>query len=202
MNLDLWILTALVLFAALGYRSGAIGQLSVLAGMAAGYLCAKPLAAALAPAVAARGGWPAAPTAAVLGMLLMPVILVSVMLVARRIVAAVVPGGQDSKPDRFAGVVVGAAKGGAVAWLLLSIVLAFEQPLAQARPGVKAALDASAAAAFARAHSLLALAPSSAQDRLQSLQGKDPAALLENTQVKKLLADPELAKKLEAMSAH
>lgn len=202
MNLDLGIATALLLFAALGYRSGAIRQLSVLAGMAVGYLCAKPLAAALAPAVAERGGWPAGPTGAVLSVVLMPLILVSTMLIARKLVEAAVPGGQGGKSDRWAGILVGGAKGGAVAWLMLSIVLVFEQPLAQARPGIKAALDASSAAAFTREHSLLALAPASAQERLQKLAAmrEDPKvaeAMLKDPAVAALLNDPAVKQALE-----
>ena len=202
MNLDFWIAMALVLFAALGYRSGAIRQLSMLVGMAVGYLCAKPLAAALAPAVAERGGWPPAPTAAGLSVLAMPVILIVTMLIARRIVDAVVPGGQGSKPDRLAGVLVGAGKCAAVAWLLLSIVLVFEQTLAQARPGVKAALDGSTAAAIAREHNLLALAPPSAQERLKSLAAmrndpKTAEAMLKDPAIAALLSDPAVKQALE-----
>ena len=58
MTLDLWILAALGLFAAIGFYTGAIQQLSHWIGILVAYFCAKPAAALLAPVLAKRMGWP------------------------------------------------------------------------------------------------------------------------------------------------
>lgn len=230
MSLDLWILAALGLFAAIGFYTGAIAQFSHWIGMAAAYLCAKPLAAALAPALAARMGWPPSATAIGLSAALMPVILIVAALIARGLLNAVVPGDQRNTPDRIAGLFLGAGKAGALAWAALCVVLAFEKPLSGNFPAVKAALGASSAAAFAREHALFDAAAPSALEQFRALAADpqlartllqdpalkslsddpalkralktgEPSALLENPRLKKLLEDPELAKKLEAMRA-
>ena len=201
MNIDLLILAALGLFAALGYRSGAIQQLSHWIGLAAAFLCAKPLAAAAAPLLAERMGWQTSPTAVGLSTLSMPVILIGAALGSRALLNAVIPGDQRNTPDRLAGIVLGAGKAGVIAWAALSAVLAFEQPLAQNLPGAKAALGASSAAAFTREHPLFASAPPSALEKLRSLAAMrdDPklAALLKDPAINSLLNDPALKQALE-----
>ncbi|MBI2789561.1 MAG: CvpA family protein [Elusimicrobia bacterium] len=164
MGLDLWILAAMGLFGALGYRTGAIHQLSHWIGIAAALLFAKPLAAALAPVVAARMGWPGLLTAVGLSAVSMPVTLLAATLVSRLILNAVIPGDQRNKPDRLAGIVLGAGKAGAIAWAMLSVAIPFEKSAAfPARAA--SALDASAAARFVREHGLFAAASPAAQGR-------------------------------------
>jgi uncharacterized membrane protein required for colicin V production len=222
MSLDLWVLAALGAFAAIGYYTGAIQQLSHWIGMAAAYLCARPLSAALAPALAARMGWPLPLTAVGLSAVLMPVILICAALISRGILNALVPGDQRNTPDRIVGLVLGGGKAAAIVWVALSVVLAFEKPLAANYPEVKDALGASSAAALVRKHALFPEVSPSVQEKLralgamrgdpqmaqallndpalkQALEKGDVSALLENPQVKKLLSDPELAKKLEAL---
>lgn len=58
MALDLAVIGLITLFAYAGYHSGAVRQLSHGIGLAAAWLLAKPTAALLGPAVAARMGWP------------------------------------------------------------------------------------------------------------------------------------------------
>jgi uncharacterized membrane protein required for colicin V production len=162
MSLDLSILAALGLFGALGFYTGAIQQLSHWIGIAAAFLFAKPLAAALAPVVAERMGWPASLTAVGLSAVSMPVTLLAATLLSRMILNAVIPGDQRNKPDRIAGIFLGAGKAGVIVWAVLSVVLSFEQALSRNLPTVDAALKVSAAAAFTREHSLFAVAPPSA----------------------------------------
>jgi len=158
MTLDLSILAALGLFGALGYHTGAIHQLSHLIGIAAALLFAKPLAAALAPVLAARMGWPALLTAVGLSAVSMPVTLLAATLLSRLILNAVIPGDQRNKPDRIAGIVLGAGKAGVIVWAALSMVLSCEAPLARVLPSAAASLKDSSAAAFTREHGLFAAA--------------------------------------------
>lgn len=184
-TLDLGILAALGLFAAIGYRTGAIQQFSHWIGMAAAYLGAKPLAAALAPVLAERMGWPPSLTAVGLSAVSMPVILIVAVLASRMLLNAVIPGDQRNRPDRIAGLFLGAGKAGVIAWAMLSVVLGFER--SKALPdAVKDALSVSSAAAYTRAHGLFDAASPSA------LEKGGASALLEN---------PDLAKQIEAMKA-
>ncbi len=173
MTLDLWILAALVLFAAIGYYTGAIQQLSHWIGIVAAYFCAKPLAVALAPVLAERMGWPPSLTGIAMSAVSMPILFLGAMLLSRGILNAIIPGDQRNKPDRIAGIFLGAGKAGVITWAMLSVVLGFEK--SEAVPiVVKSALSVSKAAAYTREHGLFAA---------------------------KLLADPELVKKLDALKA-
>jgi len=202
MNIDLWIIAAAALFAGIGYYTGAIQQLSHWIGLAAAYFCAKPLADALSPAVAARMGWPQPPTAVGLSAALFPVVLLAAALASRALLNAVAPGHQRNTPDRVAGLVLGAGKAGALAWVALSIALAFETPLARARPDVEAALRGSSAAAFTRAHGLFAAGLPPELEKLRALAAgrTDPdlaRTLRDDPALKALLADPALRRALE-----
>jgi uncharacterized membrane protein required for colicin V production len=174
MSLDLSILAALGLFGALGFHTGAIHQLSHWIGIAAAFLFAKPLAAALAPAAAARMGWPASLTAVGLSAVSMPVTLLAATLLSRLLLNAVIPGDQRNKPDRLAGIVLGAGKAAVVVWAALSIVLSFEPALSRNLPAAGAALKVSAAAAFTREHGLFAAAPLEIGPLKDKLEGRSP----------------------------
>ena len=234
MNLDHWILAALGLSAAIGFYTGAIQQLSHWIGLAAAYLFAKPIAALLAPGLARRAGWPPEMTAVGLSVVSMPVILIAASLIARAILNAIIPGHQRNKPDRIAGIFLGAGKAAVIAWVVLGAVLAFEGPLVKYLPGAEAVLKTSSAAAFTRKHSLFDTVSPTALDKFravaamrdnpekakallnepalkslfndpvlkQALEKGDAAALRENPQIKKMLADPELVKKIESIQAN
>lgn len=173
MSLDLWILAAMGLFGALGYRSGAIQQLSHWIGIAAALLFAKPLAAALAPVLAARMGWPPALTAVGLSAVSMPVALLAATLVSRMILNAVIPGDQRNKPDRLAGIVLGAGKAGVIIWAALSMAIPFERSAAFPARAAEA-LSASEAARFVREHGLFAVAPLEIGPLKKTLERRSP----------------------------
>lgn len=201
MSLDLWILAALGLFAAIGYYTGAIQQFSHWIGIVIAYLCAKPIAALLAPVLAERMGWPPALAAVGLSAVSMPVVLVIATLIARGILNAVIPGEQRNRPDRLAGFVLGAGKAGVLAWAALSVILAFEKSKV-VPDSVKDALSTSSAAAFTREHGLFAAALPSALEQFRALAAMhgDPAraqALLEDPALKALLNDPAMKLALE-----
>ena len=202
MNLDLWILSALGVFAVIGFYTGAIQQFSHWIGIVAAYLGAKPLAALLAPALAARMGWPPALTNIGLSAVAMPVILIVVTLIARWIINAIVPGKQRNMPDRIVGIFLGAGKAGVIAWAALAAVLAFEATLEKYLPGANDALNASSAAAFTRKHSLFDSALPSALEKLRAAAAlrddpKQAQALLNDPALKSLFSDPALKQALE-----
>lgn len=200
-TLDLGILAALGLFAAIGYYTGAIQQLSHWIGIVAAFLCAKPLAAALAPVLAERMGWPSSLTAVGLSAVSMPLILLAATLLSRGLLNAIIPGDQRNKPDRIAGVFLGAGKAGVIVWAVLSVVIGFEKSKAVPE-AVKDALSVSTAAAYTREHGLFAAVSPSAQEQFGALAAMrdDPEqakAMLQNPALKSLLGDPAMKRALE-----
>ncbi len=202
MTLDLWILAAVALFAAIGFYTGAIQQFSHWIGIVVAYLCAKPIAALLAPALARRMGWPPALTAVGLSAVSMPVVLIAVTLIARGILNAIIPGKQRNIPDRITGIFLGAGKAGVIAWVALAAVLAFEEPLVKYLPGTEAALNASSAAAFTRKHSFFDSASLSVLNKFRAAAAMrgDPKlaqALLNDPALRSLFNDPAVKRALE-----
>lgn len=200
-TLDLGILAALGLFAAIGYYTGAIQQLSHWIGIAAAFLCAKPVAAALAPVLAERMGWPSSMTGIGLSAVSMPIILLAATLLSRGILNAIIPGDQRNKPDRIAGIFLGAGKAGVIVWAMLSVVIGFEKSKAVPE-AVKDALSVSSAAAYTREHGLFAAASPSALEQFSALAAMrdDPEqakALLKNPALKSIFNDPAVKKALE-----
>lgn len=205
MTLDLWLLGALVLFGLLGLFSGAIKQLSQWIGLAAAYLFAKPLAAALAPLAAERLGIPALLAPLVVGGTAFPLIFFGGSLLAHLLLKRALPAGEKGRTDRGVGFLMGAAKAGAIVFILLSVVLAFEEPLGKAGWNVAKETDGSRAAAFVRGHNLFSRLHIPALEKAQKLAAaRDPQAalaLLNDPKIKKLLQDPELAKQFQALGA-
>lgn len=202
MTLDLWILAALGLFAAIGFYTGAIQQFSHWIGLVVAYLGAKPIAALLAPVLAERMGWPPALAAAGLSAVSMPVIFLAATLISRGILNAIIPGDQRNTPDRIAGIFLGGGKAAVIAWVVLSVALSFEGPLAKHLPSVEAALSASSAAKFAREHGLFAVASPTALEKINALVAMrdDPEqarAMLKDPALKSLFNDPTVKKALE-----
>lgn len=212
MVLDLVLLGALLAFGALGARSGAIRQLSHWAGLACAYFLSGPLAAAAAPLAAPRLGL--APGLVKIG--LSAVFFAALGALASLLVERVLGGRggerEGTRPDRAGGFVLGAGKGAALAYVLLSAFVFFEKPLAPVF-GPRPAPD-SRALRLARERNLFALAPASARARLEQLEklaeaAKDPRAaqtlaqdpalksLLDDPALKSALGDPRLAEALK-----
>lgn len=197
MNLDLALLALVALLGALGAYTGAIKQLSQWIGLAAAYLLGKPLAAALAPLLAPRLPLPSSMAPAVAALLLLPILYFGVGRGSLWALKKLLAGREKTRGDRFAGFAMGAGKAGALAFLCLSLVFAFEEPLTSAGWDMGALAADSRAAAFARAHNLFSVLelPAVAQAKKLAQARQDPQALLgllEDPALKGMMQDPAL----------
>ncbi len=202
-NVDVALLTFAGLVAAYGFYQGAIQQVSEWIGLATAILLSKPAAAAAAPLLAERMGWPLYLTSVGLSAVSMPVVLIAATLLSRLIINAIIPGDQRNMPDRITGLFLGGGKAAVVAWAGLSVLLAFEKPLSKVHSGIKPALGASKAASFTREHSLFDAPALSLREKLNALAAMkdDPklskALLKEQPALKALLSDASLKVALE-----
>lgn len=197
MTLDLYLAGALLAFGLLGAWSGAIKQFSQWIGLAASYLLAKPLGMALGPLAAKQVSLPPSLGPLLAGGLLFPAIFFSVSLLAHFLLKRAMPERVKTKGDRLAGLGMGAAKAGAMAYVLLSVVLAFEEPLDQAGWDLSKRTDGSRAVSFVRGHNLFSRLHIPALENVRKLASAhgDPQAamaLLATPQIKELLADPKI----------
>ena len=215
-RLDWVILGVVALFGVLGLISGAIKQLSHWAGLLLGYLAAEPLAAALAPAAAAKLGWPAVLVNVILACVLFTVLSALGALVTHFVFARIFKDHENGPVNRALGLVLGSGKAAAAIFVALSALLFFEKPIAQAAAG---AFDSqtkdSKAVAFVRAHNLFASlrlpALSGVQKMLQAQSNPRAArallsepgvkALMDDPRLKAVLADVSLKKALESGNA-
>lgn len=195
MTFDLVVLGVAALFGLLGIVSGAIKQLSHLAGLVLACFAARPLAAALAPFAAQRLGWPPI----LLNVMLSGVLFIAVagagVLVFRSLFAGLFRGREDGPANRVLGFVLGAGKAAAGMFVALSTLLFFEGTKAAA--AFDARLQGSKAVAFVRGHNIFAslhIPALSGVRRMLDAQ-KDPdamRALLDDPSVKALREDPRL----------
>jgi membrane protein required for colicin V production len=203
-TLDLVILAVLLLFTVAGAFSGALRQVFKLAGVVAGWLAAVHLAPRLAPLVFRARPLPWQRSVTAVGTFVAVVVLVAV---AGRLVRRAVqgPDGHPGPTDRALGALLGGAKAGLAAWVVLS---------ALALAGGKVALGpwsfdprASDFGSFAARHNLLVAADPAAARKVERLLKltQDPAArreLLEKDPgLRKLLEDPRLGVLLERGTA-
>ncbi|MEK7232488.1 MAG: CvpA family protein [Elusimicrobiota bacterium] len=157
MTLDLCSLALIGIFALGGYFSGAVRQISHWIGLAAAYLFVRPAAAILEPVATACLGWSAAQNTIIgLNVVLMPVILIVASWAARLILNTLEPGDERGPLDRGIGVLVGAAKGGAVVFVLLCLAVSLEKPLSKIHFDLEAKTRGSSSMAFVREHNLFA----------------------------------------------
>jgi membrane protein required for colicin V production len=150
-TLDLAVLGFLAVSALLGAASGALRQLVSLAAVAVGVLAARAWSVEVGAGLARRfspAARPLAPALLFLGTFALAS-LVGAAILRGTGVARVVRGPED----RGAGALLGGAKGGLVAWALLS-ALALAGDLAP--DAVLARAKGSELAALARAHNLIA----------------------------------------------
>lgn len=199
-TLDLIILGALLLFAVAGAISGALRQVVQLAAVVAGWLAARHLAPWLAPRLLGSGPPPWQRSALAVACFLAGAALVGLVgaLVARRLHG---PGGSPGALDRGLGALLGGAKAGLVAWVLLSALALAGGPLVLG----PLRLDARGSdfGSLAARHNLLtAAAPAQARALQRLLEAtRDPAArqrLLERDPgIRRLLDDPRFQALLE-----
>jgi membrane protein required for colicin V production len=126
-TLDLAVLGTLVLFAALGARSGALRQLVFAAAAVLGWLAARELAAPVArgfgktlPAALGRG---------LAGVLLFFAVLVLASFVGHLMLRWSGAGRLWGPADRALGAILGAAKAALAAWVLLSAFVVYGRPI-------------------------------------------------------------------------
>jgi uncharacterized membrane protein required for colicin V production len=206
MTLDGYILCAFALFALLGLISGAIKQVAQWLAIAAAYIFAKPAGVALAPTLGPALGMPPAlaPIGLAAGLMLLTYLFGALAL--RFILKKILPVQEKGRTDRLIGLALGGAKGALLGWVVLSVALAFEEPLAKAGFDLEKKTKDSHAAAFTRGHNLfdsLKMPAMESAKKFAALQGNpqalqemlnDPKAreLLDNPEIKKALNDPEL----------
>ena len=172
MTLDLAVLGLVLLAAVAGAVSGALRQVLKLAGVVAGWAAARWLA----PRVVQELHAPSAATrvAITAGVFLATWLVVA--LLAPTILRAV--QGEEERPgglDRLLGALLGAAKGGLVAWVLLALLALLGGRLAIGSLLIES--RGSRAAALAARHDLLSLASPRAARLAQRLVEiwRDPA---------------------------
>ena len=181
MNLDLAVLVLVLLAAAFGYRSGAVRQVSSWVGLTAAFFCARPLAAAWGPQATKALGWSPGVAAVTVSVGLWLILYIGASQVARVALNLLEPGDERGPLDQGLGAVVGAAKGGAIAFIALSILIALEKPLEKFNISMAQRTAGSRVMAYAREHSLLSEANPRAGAALKKL-GQEGAAARENLQ--------------------
>ncbi len=193
MTLDLVALGVVGLFAGVGAFTGAIGQLLSLVGLVGAWLTGRFVGLRFGPAVAAHFHVPAIVGVAGLSLVLGLVVFAAVALGGRAGVRRLRRGRGPSAVDRSLGILVGATKGGALVWLLMSLVVFFDRPL----KGSPLHLDTrgSEVAVLARKGNLLAHSGLPLGTLRQALA--HPAALARDPQLKALARDPALKAALD-----
>lgn len=199
MALDLVVIGLLLLFAVLGAISGALRQLLTLGAISVGALAAR----AWAPAVAERAAasLPRPVGLGVAALVLFLGISAAVGLVGRLLLRWVGAGtARWGAPDRAVGALLGAAKAGLAAWVVLSALVLLDRPLRIGSVGIDA--RQSDFAQLAREHNLLDTWHSPTAETLKRLllAARDPrgsARLLTDADVRELLADPRVQALLE-----
>jgi uncharacterized membrane protein required for colicin V production len=196
-NLDLWLVVAVAAFGLMGLFSGAIKQAAQWLAVATAYLAVKPAATAAGPALAAKLGLPAVGG---------PVIVVSAAMLLAYVVGSLgfkallnklLPAREKTRADRIGGFALGAAKGAMGAFVLLSVVVAFEPQLAQSGIDLDKKTGGSSALAFTRRHNLFDVLHVPILDDVKRLAAarSDPRAaqaLFDNPALKGALDDPRL----------
>jgi membrane protein required for colicin V production len=202
MAIDLGLAAALLAFGLLGAASGAIRQLTHWAGLACGALAAGPLAARLTPLVAPRVHFPAAGVRVALSSILFGLLAGLGALVVHAALSKLSGGREDGKWNRAGGFGLGVAKGGAVLFVLLSVLIFFEKPLIAHFGKPPAAVDESRAVALVRAHGLFETVHFAAANKLERLleAARDPnkaQAMASDPEVRRFLDDPALKSALQ-----
>jgi membrane protein required for colicin V production len=196
-NLDLAVLGAVVLLALAGAAWGALRQLTFLGAAVLGYLAARALAPAIGDGLA--GSLPAPVSRVAAALLVFFGVLFGVSLAAHLFLRWMGGGRFWGPADRALGALLGAAKAGLVAWVVLS-ALAFTGPVGPA--WLRLDPRDSDFAALAREHNLFQAWRSPTADLLRRLltAARDPrgsARLLSDVEMRALLEDPRVQSLLQ-----
>lgn len=154
MKIDLSILAFVGLVTLHGYRLGAVRQVSHAIGLVAAYLGAQPAAAYWGPTLAARLAWPVGATTSALHIALLPGLFLAACMASRLVLDVIEPGEEQGPLDQGLGALLGAAKGAAMAFLLLCWAVSWQKPLAELRMDLGSRGAGSHCLAFARAHNV------------------------------------------------
>jgi uncharacterized membrane protein required for colicin V production len=203
MKFDLLLVGVVALFGLSGLLSGAINQLQHWLGLLLAALAARPLAVRLTPYAAPRVGLPPkAVEVALSGLLFCALYLLGTAAASGLLSKLFRPDRQNGPSDRAIGFGLGAAKGAALLFVLLSFLVFFEKPLTKALGAPPAAVRESRIVAFVRRHDLLDAVPAPALAKIERLidAARDPNSLrdLENEpELRRLLDDPALKAALQ-----
>jgi uncharacterized membrane protein required for colicin V production len=202
MKFDLLLAGVVAVFGFFGLLSGAINQLRHWMGLILAALAARPLAARLTPYAAPQVGLSPKVVNVALSGLLFCVLYLLGTAAARRILLNLFPGRQDGRGDRAFGFGLGAAKGAALLFILLSFLIFFETPLTKAFGAPPAPVRESRVVALVRGHDLFDAVPIPGLVKVEKLieAARNPRALreLENEpELRRLLDDPQLKAALQ-----
>jgi uncharacterized membrane protein required for colicin V production len=206
MKIDLALLAVVALFGFMGWRSGAILQLSHWTGLLCGWLLSGPAAARLTPMAAPVIGFSAPTVNVVLTALLFVVIGAAASLLTHSLLSALFGKYEQGNADRGAGFVLGVGKGGAILFVLLSFALFFEKPLNRAFGRTPKAVADSSVVGFVRRHSLFEAVSLPAVAKLEKLMAaeRDPKSspeIARDPELQSLLKDPALQSALKSEGA-
>ena len=202
MKFDLLLAGLVATFGFLGLLSGAIKQLQHWLGLILAALAARPLAARLAPYAAPRLGLPPKAVGVALSGFLFCAIYILGAAAVRGLLLKLFSNPQDGRGDRAFGFGLGAAKGAALLFVLLSFLIFFEKPLTAAFGAPPAPVRESRIVALVRRHDLFDAVPVPALAKVQKLieAARDPrglGGLEDEPELRRLLDDPRLKAALQ-----
>ncbi|HVA65565.1 MAG TPA: CvpA family protein [Elusimicrobiota bacterium] len=196
MKLDLAILALVTSFGLFGLFSGAIRQLAQLAGLALAYLAAPRAARALMPLAQKRVAWPSE----ILGLAVSAAafLLLAILggILAHAVLTRLSRGRFNRKADGAVGLALGAGKGAALVFAVLSILLFVGSPQSLPPGQIADFVAGSKAVAFVRKHNLFSLVHVPELNKVSKLlaAAKNPEvakALANNPDFNALLNDPK-----------
>ncbi|MCP3141093.1 CvpA family protein [Pyxidicoccus xibeiensis] len=213
MVIDLIILGLVVFFAIIGAITGASRQVANLVGLAVGYFASRQLGRVLGPRLADALGGPLFLGVVVGTVLVFICVWLAVRYALGALLLRILGSGKHSEDrgvDRFLGFILGGAKMGIIAWVLLSAIAFFEQHVVVAgrRVGLspKESLSISLArrfnlfemTQFAPVGNLVRVAKASADPQKAARLQEDPSykALRKDARFQRLLQDDKLKQAL------
>jgi len=170
--------------------------------LAFAYLAARPLAAALTPALAPRLGFPPAGVKVALSLLCFSAVYAGGTLLVHLLLKKLAGNREKNRLDRAAGFLLGVGKASAVVFVLLSALLFFEKPLISALGKPSETIQRSAIVKLVRGHNLFDAVSFPALAKIEKLMAaaRDPKAaraLADDPKLRELLNDPNLRAALQ-----